>query len=307
MLEVKNISLKFEALVLKNISFKIKKGQIMGLVGKSGAGKSSLLNVLAGHLTPNNGAVFLNGHKLQNPIELLVPGYETIKIVSQDYNLDPHHTVEENIREALISLGEIEKNKRLKKLMKLLKLTDISNIKAIHASGGEQQRLSIARAIALKPDILLLDEPFSNLDSQLRAKLFNHILKLRNEENMSIIIVSHDGQDVLGLSDFIYFLNNGKLSARKTPFNSYYNLKHLGNSKLFGIVNQISLNGKNLRFRPDEYEKANGINIRYENSIFLGTHYINYFSSGPTEQIILSSSIPLEKLTSIRIKKKLTN
>jgi len=307
MLEVKNISLKFEALVLKNISFKIKKGQIMGLVGKSGAGKSSLLNVLAGHLTPNNGAVFLNGHKLQNPIELLVPGYETIKIVSQDYNLDPHHTVEENIREALISLGEIEKNKRLKKLMKLLKLTDISNIKAIHASGGEQQRLSIARAIALKPDILLLDEPFSNLDSQLRAKLFNHILKLRNEENMSIIIVSHDGQDVLGLSDFIYFLNNGKLSARKTPFNSYYNLKHLGNSKLFGIVNQISLNGKNLRFRPDEYEKANGINIRYENSIFLGTHYLNYFSSGRTEQIILSSSIPLEKLTSIRIKKKLTN
>ncbi|MDC1362289.1 ATP-binding cassette domain-containing protein [Crocinitomicaceae bacterium] len=307
MLEVKNISLKFEALVLKNISFKIKKGQIMGLVGKSGAGKSSLLNVLAGHLTPNNGAVFLNGHKLQNPIELLVPGYETIKIVSQDYNLDPHHTVEENIREALISLGEIEKNKRLKKLMKLLKLTDISNIKAIHASGGEQQRLSIARAIALKPDILLLDEPFSNLDSQLRAKLFNHILKLRNEENMSIIIVSHDGQDVLGLSDFIYFLNNGKLSARKTPFNSYYNLKHLGNSKLFGIVNQISLNGKNLRFRPDEYEKANGINIRYETSIFLGTHYLNYFSSGPTEQIILSSSIPLEKLTSIRIKKKLTN
>ena len=307
MLEVKNISLKFEALVLKNISFKIKKGQIMGLVGKSGAGKSSLLNVLAGHLTPNNGAVFLNGHKLQNPIELLVRGYETIKIVSQDYNLDPHHTVEENIREALISLGEIEKNKRLKKLMKLLKLTDISNIKAIHASGGEQQRLSIARAIALKPDILLLDEPFSNLDSQLRAKLFNHILKLRNEENMSIIIVSHDGQDVLGLSDFIYFLNNGKLSARKTPFNSYYNLKHLGNSKLFGIVNQISLNGKNLRFRPDEYEKANGINIRYENSIFLGTHYLNYFSSGPTEQIILSSSIPLEKLTSIRIKKKLTN
>ena len=307
MLEVKNISLKFEALVLKNISFKIKKGQIMGLVGKSGAGKSSLLNVLAGHLTPNNGAVFLNGHKLQNPIELLVPGYETIKIVSQDYNLDPHHTVEENIREALISLGEIEKNKRLKKLMKLLKLTDISNIKAIHASGGEQQRLSIARAIALKPDILLLDEPFSNLDSQLRAKLFNHILKLRNEENMSIIIVSHDGQDVLGLSDFIYFLNNGKLSARKTPFNSYYNLKHLGNSKLFGIVNQISLNGKNLRFRPDEYEKANGINIRYENSIFLGTHYLNYFSSGPTEQIILSSSIPLEKLTSIRIEKKLTN
>ena len=83
MLEVKNISLKFDAPVLKNISFKIKKGQIMGLVGKSGAGKSSLLNVLAGHLTPNKGEVFLNGEKLKDPRELLVPGYEKIKIVSK--------------------------------------------------------------------------------------------------------------------------------------------------------------------------------------------------------------------------------
>ena len=123
MLEVKNITLKFDSTtpILNNICFKIKKGQIMGLVGKSGAGKSSLLNVLAGHLTPNNGQVFLNGEKLKNPKELLVPGYEKIKIVSQDYNLDPHHTVEENIREALISLAEGDKNKRLKQLIQLLK------------------------------------------------------------------------------------------------------------------------------------------------------------------------------------------
>lgn len=309
MLEVKNISLKFDSPtpILNNICFKIKKGQIMGLVGKSGAGKSSLLNVLAGHLTPNKGEVFLNGKKLKNPIELLVPGYEKIKIVSQDYNLDPHHTVEENIREALISLTEYEKNKRLKQLIRLLKLNEICKTKAIHASGGEQQRLSIARAIALKPDLLLLDEPFSNLDSQLRAKLFNHILKLRDEENMSIIIVSHEGQDVLGLSDFIYFLNKGKMSSRKTPFNSYYNLSHLSNSKLFGIVNQINFQGEQIRFRPDEYHKGPGLDIIYENSIFLGTHYLNYFSSKKNEQIILSSTIPLDNFRSIRIKKKLAN
>lgn len=309
MLEVKNISLKFDSPkpILNNICFKLKKGQIMGLVGKSGAGKSSLLNVLAGHLTPNSGEVFLNRKKLKDPRELLVPGYEKIKIVSQDYNLDPHHTVEENIREALISLTEGDKNKRLKQLIQLLKLNDICKTKAIHASGGEQQRLSIARAIALKPDLLLLDEPFSNLDSQLRAKLFHHILKLRNEENISIIIVSHEGQDVLGLSDFIYFLNKGKLSSRKTPFSSYYNLSHKSNSKLFGIVNQINFHGEQIRFRPDEYKKGPGIDIIYENSIFLGTHYLNYFSSNKNEQIILSSTIPLENLNSIRIKKKIAN
>lgn len=304
MLEVHNVSLSYDTHVLKNISFKVKKGQIMGLVGKSGAGKSSLLNVLAGHLAPNNGEVYLNGDKLTKPIDLLVPGYEQIKIVSQDYHLDPYHTIEENIREALISLPELGKIKRLRELMKLLKLDKIAAIKAIEASGGEQQRLSIARAIALKPSVLLLDEPFSNLDAQLRANLFDHILKLREKENITIIIVSHDGQDVLGLSDFIYFLNNGKLSSRKTPFSAYYNLNHLGNSKLFGIVNQILFQENKIRFRPNEFEEGNDIQLSYQNSIFLGTHYLNYFSTMNKEQIILSSFHPMVKTTSIRIKKK---
>ena len=304
-LEVNNISLEFDTPVLKNISFKVKRGKIMGLVGKSGAGKSSLLNILAGQLTPNEGEVFLAGNKLENPLNLLVPGYEKIKIVSQDYHLDPYHTIEENIREALISLPELEKHKRVKQLFRLLKLEDIAGIKAINASGGEQQRLSIARAIALKPDILLLDEPFSNLDAQLRANLFDHILKLRDKENMTIIIVSHDGQDVLGLSDFIYFLNNGTLSSRKNPYNAYYNLKHLGNAKLFGIVNQIKIKTDRVRFRPDEYEVKGNIQVIYENSIFLGSHYLNFFITKMNEQVILSSSIPLKKTTSICINKKL--
>ena len=305
MLEVKNISLNFDKQILKNISFKIKKGQIMGLVGKSGAGKSSLLSILAGQLTPNDGEVTLSGEKLKDPLNLLVPGYEQIKMVSQDYHLDPYHTVEENIRESLISLSEIEINKRVKQLIKLLKLKEIAHIKAINASGGEQQRLSIARAIAMKPQVLLLDEPFSNLDAQLRASLFDHILKLREQENLTIVIVSHDGQDLLGLSDFIYFLNSGKLSSRKKPYKAYYDLNHFGNSKLFGVVNQIILNGEKIRFRPDEYKNHGDIKIKYENSIFLGTHYLNYFRSSRDEQIILSSAVPLSKISSIQIQKKI--
>ena len=307
MIEVKNISLRFDKPVLKNIGFKIKKGHIVGLVGKSGAGKSSLLNILAGHLAPNEGIVLLNGTELQDPSTLLVPGYQQIKIVSQDYQLDPYHTVEENIREALISLPENEKKRRVKSLMKLLRLKDISHIKAIHASGGEQQRLSIARAIALKPDVLLLDEPFSNLDAELRARLFEHILKLRTEEDLTIIIVSHDGEDVLGLSDYIYFLNNGKLSSKKTKFNAYYNLNHLSQSKLFGVVNQISIQQKKIRFRPDEYSVKGNIDVSFEYSIFLGNYYLNYFKSKNKEQIILSSNTPLDDITNISIRKKQKN
>ncbi len=304
MIEAKNISLRFDKPVLKNIGFRVKKGHIVGLVGKSGAGKSSLLNILSGHLAPNEGEIYLKGNRLQDPSSLLVPGYQQIKIVSQNYQLDPYHTIEENIREAVISLPENEKKRRVKALLSLLKLKDISHIKAIHASGGEQQRLSIARAIALQPDVLLLDEPFSNLDAELRAQFFEYILKLRSEENLTIIIVSHDGEDVLGLSDYIYFLNNGKLSSKKTPFNAYYNLRHLSQSKLFGVVNQISIEKKKIRFRPDEYKVSGPVDVCFEYFIFFGNYYLNYFKSKNKEQIILSSDTPLENVQNISVKKK---
>ena len=210
MLEIKEISVDFDRPVLKNISLTARKGQIIGLVGRSGAGKSTLLNVISGQLGPQYGSITLDNELLPNAEQLLVPGYDQIKLVSQDYNLDPYHTVEENIREAAISLPEKIKIRRVEELLKLLKLNEIRDIKANETSGGEQQRLSIARAIALRPEVLLLDEPFSNLDSQLRALLFKYILKLRQEEQLTIILVSHEGQDVLGLSDSIYFLNNGK-------------------------------------------------------------------------------------------------
>ncbi len=306
MLEIKNISVDFDRPILKNVSFKAKRGQIIGLVGKSGAGKSTLLNVISGHLSPKNGMLYLNGEALPNASTLLIPGFQEVKLVSQDYNLDPYHTVEENIREAAISLTEKEKVRRVEQLIKLLKLDTIRNVKANETSGGEQQRLSIARAIALKPDVLLLDEPFSNLDAHLRAMLFKYILMLREKEKLTIILVSHEGQDVLGLSDAIYFLNKGKLSPKKTPFNAYYQLKHLGNAMLLGIVNQTNINGEKIRFRPDEYKiTPNGtLSLSYTHSVFIGSQYLNYFLDIAMGTIILSSTTPLTKNLNVSIKHK---
>jgi hypothetical protein len=118
------------------------------------------------------------------------------------------------------------------------------------------------------------------------------------------MIVSHDGEDVLGLSDYIYFLNNGRLSSKKTPFNAYYNLTHLSQSKLFGIVNQISIEQKKIRFRPDEYNETGPVDVRFEYSIFFGNYYLNYFKSKNEEQIILSSDTPLEGVQNINISRK---
>ena len=306
MLEIKNISVDFDRPILKNISFKAKQGQIIGLVGKSGAGKSTLLNVISGQLAPKDGALYLNGKALPSASNLLIPGFQEIKLVSQDYNLDPYHTVEENIREAAISLPEKEKVRRVEQLIKLLKLDTIRNVKANETSGGEQQRLSIARAIALNPEVLLLDEPFSNLDAHLRAMLFKYILKLREKENLTIILVSHEGQDVLGLSDAIYFLNKGKLSPRKTPLNAYYQLGHLGNAMLLGIVNQTNIDGEKIRFRPDEYQISSkgNLSLQYDYTVFMGALFLNYFFDPAMGTIILSSSEPFSKNLKISIESR---
>tara|TARA_B100001287_G_scaffold274728_1_gene280677 strand:- start:3489 stop:4418 length:930 start_codon:yes stop_codon:yes gene_type:complete len=306
MLEIKNVNVDFDRPILNNISFKVKKGQIIGLVGKSGAGKSTLLKVISGQLTPKDGMLYLNGEALPNASNLLIPGFKEIKLVSQDYNLDPYHTVEENIREAAMSLPENDKLHRVDQLIKLLKLDAIRNVKANETSGGEQQRLSIARAIALKPEVLLLDEPFSNLDAHLRAMLFKYILKLREKENLTIILVSHEGQDVLGLSNAIYFLNKGKLSPRKTPSNAYYQLGHLNNAMLLGIVNQTSIDGEKKRFRPDEYEISSkgNVSLKYYNTVFLGALFLNYFFDAKMQTIILSSTRPLTEDLSIKINRK---
>ena len=306
MLEIKNISVDFDRPILKNISFKAKQGQIIGLVGKSGAGKSTLLNVISGQLAPKDGALHLNGEALPSASNLLIPGFQEIKLVSQDYNLDPYHTVEENIREAAISLPEKEKVRRVEQLIKLLKLDTIRNVKANETSGGEQQRLSIARAIALNPEVLLLDEPFSNLDAHLRAMLFKYILKLREKENLTIILVSHEGQDVLGLSDAIYFLNKGKLSPRKTPLNAYYQLGHLGNAMLLGIVNQTNIDGEKIRFRPDEYQISSkgNLSLQYDYTVFMGALFLNYFFDPAMGTIILSSTEPFSKNLKISIESR---
>ena len=151
MLEIKEISVDFDRPVLKNISLRAKKGQIIGLVGRSGAGKSTLLNVISGQLGPQHGSITLDNELLPNAEQLLVPGYDQIKLVSQDYNLDPYHTVEENIREAAISLPEKIKIRRVEELLKLLKLNEIRDIKANETSGGEQQRLELSFTITTAP------------------------------------------------------------------------------------------------------------------------------------------------------------
>jgi iron(III) transport system ATP-binding protein len=305
MLFADKISLHFEKPILKKISFKLLPGELVGLVGKSGAGKSSLFKILAGHLQSSEGKVFFDQIELPPVSSMLIPGYKKIALVNQDFKLDPYHSVEENIRESILNLPNDKREKRVKKMLRLLELSHIAQHKANQISGGEQQRVALARAISVKPDYLLLDEPFGHLDPRLRNKLKDYLLRIREEENTGILLVSHDEHDILGLCDSVCTLKNGVLSKKQLPEELYYNLSNSIQASIFGCVNCVTLNNEKVLFRPDEFEITKiGIAVQYIRSIFAGGYYENIFLTENKERIILYHADKLTHVSQINVRRK---
>ena len=306
MLAVSAISLAYEKPVLCDVSLTLVGSEIIGLVGKSGAGKSSLLKIMAGLIDQDNGDVLLDG-KLQPKSSLrLIPGTKGIELVNQDFKLDVYHTVAENIRESILYLPNTERERRVEQMLSLFELKPLRHQKAHLLSGGEQQRLAIARAVAKKPMVLLLDEPFAHLDARLRLKLTNFLLKLKEKEGVAMVIVSHDGQEILGVSDSICILKNGRLSRKKNRIEAYYNPSSKIDALFFGPINSIVLNGKRVLFRPDEYKQnsSGAISLSFVRAVFLGSIYYNYFYTLAKEELVLISINPLNNTTAIDIDKK---
>jgi len=305
MLRIKNIHLTYDRPILRNVNLSVKRGELLGLVGKSGAGKSSLLKIMAGILAPNEGSLTWNGQEMPISSELLIPGYKNISIVNQDFKLDNYHTTEENIRESILGYPFAKREKRIKELIKLLQLQHVAQTKAALLSGGEKQRLAIARAIAHAPDVLLLDEPFGHLDTVLKQRLAEVIMKLKFQENLAIILVSHDPQDILGLCDNVTFLRKGKLSKNRKPQEIYYQLKNKEIAKLFGPVNEIIVENNTHFFRPDEFEtvEKDGIPVYFQYAMFSGGFYQSYMLC-EQKMIVLYANYPLNEVRFIRIRRK---
>lgn len=308
MLQLKGISKSFDRQILKSVNFILKKNEVVGLVGKSGTGKSSILKILSGRLSADMGSVFWEGQEMPNANELLIPGYKNITLVDQEFKLDTFHTVEENIRESILAWPYQKREKRIKELLSMFGLTAIANTRAEYVSGGEKQRIAIARSIANYPDVLLLDEPFSHLDSTLKQRLIEVLMSIRQKESISILLVSHDPQDILGLCDSICFVRNKKISRKYSPKGLYYNLRNIQVARLFGPLNIIEHNGEEIRFRPDEFKKSNvekGIEVDFIESKFFAGLYHSYFSKGQAT-IVLYAFEPLFNLKYIEIKHRNT-
>lgn len=203
--------------ILKNIDFQVDKGEHLSVIGESGSGKSTLLKLLYGEMDVHEGSIFWKDTHILGPKHNLIVGYDFMKYVAQEFDLMPFITVAENIGKHLSNFYPEKKRKRIKELLEVVELSEFANIKVKFLSGGQKQRVALARALANKPEILLLDEPFSHIDNfkkrSLRRNLFNYL----KENNIACIVASHDKEDVLPYSDRMIVLNQHKIVANNTP------------------------------------------------------------------------------------------
>lgn len=228
MLQLQNVSINIDGLqIIKDISFNIEKGNVLSIVGESGVGKTTLLRAVSG-LLDVQGMITLDDQRVIGPSDKLVHGVEGVTTVFQDYQLMHNRTVYENIAYPLRAYVEEEQRSQTEELLQVLMLDSHKDHYPQELSGGQKQRVSIARALASKPTLLLLDEPFSNMNVALKEVIKEHVLTYLKNERITAILATHDPKDALAISDQIAVLKSGMIvqlaSANdiyETPFDEY--------------------------------------------------------------------------------------
>ncbi len=224
LLKVSNISKSYGASktrVLNEVSFELHKGESLAILGYSGEGKTTLLNLIAGLLDADEGEIWLHEDKILGPSDKLVPGHEDIRLVFQHYGLDPNLSVEQNLMHRMLGFKPEVKKKRTQKLLKWCLLDHLADKRVELLSGGEKQRLALARAVADFPSLLLLDEPFSSIDLPLRIRFKQGLRNMAVSDGFAMIMVTHDYQDAFYLADKILIIKDGKIIRTGSPEEIY--------------------------------------------------------------------------------------
>ncbi len=227
--------------VLRAVSLSVTRAEIHAIMGRSGVGKTTLLKIMAGLIPADNGSVLFNDTPLADPEEALIAGHEELAYMAQDFKLLKNRSVDENLNDALLAYNEefaLEQKTLLLKLMKLVSLKD-KRIELL--SGGEKQRLAIARAMATQPEVLLLDEPFTQLDKSTRQLLMDALKEIRAELSTTIIFVTHDVNEAFYLADQIHILEDAQIMQSGNPEEIYLEPGNAKVANLIGLFNLIPI------------------------------------------------------------------
>lgn len=262
---------------IKNINLKVKQGEFVTLLGPSGCGKTTTLNIIGGFLKSDKGQVILDGEDITR----LYPEERPISTVFQSYALFPHMDVLENVCYGLRHLSKLKKREAIPIAMEYLEIVGLKGYehsKVGNLSGGQQQRVALARSMATKPKLLLLDEPLSNLDASLRQKMRSQLKDLQKKLGITMILVTHDQEEALSLSDQIVVMDKGEILQIGSPQEIYFHPKDERVSSFIGNINYIESEGQISMVRPENISLIPCDKGKYEitSKIFMGakTEYI---------------------------------
>lgn len=277
MLKVDNISFSYsDNTTISNISFSVQKGNTIAVIGESGCGKSTLLKCIYGLYDLHQGTIFWNDKQVLGPKYNLIPGMEFMKYLAQDFDLMPYVSVEENVGKYLSNIYKDKKQQRIYELLETVEMTEYAKVKAQFLSGGQMQRVALAKALALEPQVLLLDEPFSHIDNFRKNNLRRKIFTFLKQKNITTIIATHDCNDVLSFCNEVLVLKKGVIIEQGTP-KDIYNTSNSGyTTSLFDDVNQLFIDGKELLLYPHQLQKVEHSNVvvTVTENFYRGNNYL---------------------------------
>jgi len=284
MLKVHNISFAYKKeFVLHEIDLSIKKGECLAIAGESGSGKSTLLKLIYGEYDLNKGTIVWNDQEVLGPKYNLITGPDYMKYVSQEFDLMPFTSVENNIGKFLSNFYLEQKQQRIEELLAVVELENVAKTKIKYLSGGQKQRVALARALAKEPEILLLDEPFSHIDNLKKQSFRRSLFKYLKKQQITCIVATHDRDDIISHADNMLFLYQGKAMAYNSPQHLYNNPKNALIASFFDEFTEFKISEITnstkfgvLIIYPHEIsivEKSN-LKATVKRSFFRGDHYL---------------------------------